>query len=82
MNKNITLSADAELVRRARAYALARQTTLNQMVRDYLVRIVGEKSPAEAAKQFVATALAHPGRSPSGWRFDRKKIHRYDVGKN
>ena len=33
---NITLSAEEGLVARARAYAQTRNTTVNQLIRDYL----------------------------------------------
>ena len=38
---NITLSADAELIRKSRQYAKAHDTSLNQLVRDYLSTISG-----------------------------------------
>jgi len=72
---NITLSADKNLIARARAYAQAQGTTLNQLVRDYLERITGELSPEEAAEEFVKLTRTHPGRSDPGFRFDRNAIH-------
>lgn len=77
---NITLSADAELIRRARAYAQERHTTLNQMVRDYLENVVGGMAPEEVAERFGEIARSRPGRSPAGWKFDRNAIHRHDAG--
>jgi hypothetical protein len=75
---NITLSADEKLIKKAREYAKARNTTLNQMIRDYLSQLVQHKSRQEAAKEFRRIAEESPGRSPKGWRFNRNKIHRYD----
>lgn len=75
---NITLSADAALLEMARKYASARNTTVNQLVRDYLARLVGETSAEEAAAEFEAVALTMGGRSPDGWRLDRRAIHRYE----
>jgi uncharacterized protein DUF6364 len=72
---NITLSADEKLIARARAYAQAHNTTLTQMVREYMERLTGQVSAEEAAKEFRTTALSHPGRSPEGFRFDREAIH-------
>ena len=37
--KNITLSADEDLIARAREQARARQTTLNQLFRQWLVEV-------------------------------------------
>ena len=72
---NITLSADAELVRRARDYAREHGTTLNQMIRDHMDRVTGGGSAVDAATQFSEVALHHPGRSPEGYRIDRDEIH-------
>jgi hypothetical protein len=74
--KNITLSADEDLVASARAYAQARNTTLNQLIRDYLARITGQLDVEEAAQEFAALARSRAGRSKSDWAFDRQQIHR------
>lgn len=74
--KNLTLSADEDLIAKARTYAQARGTTLNQMVREYLARLAGGLDPCEAAEEFAALARAAAGRSPEGWRFERDEIHR------
>ena len=53
MSMNITLSADETLIAKARAYAQARNTTLNQLIRDYLERITGRLDGPEAAKEYA-----------------------------
>ena len=75
---NVTLSADEKLIKRAREYAAAHRTTLNQMIRDYLKRVVDYKTPQEAARECRRTAEEHPGHS-GGWKFDRNEIHRYPT---
>jgi hypothetical protein len=75
---NITLSADGALLDKARKYASSRNTTVNQLIREYLTRLVGETSSEEAAAEFEAVALTMGGRSPDGWRLDRGTIHRHD----
>ena len=77
---NVTLSIDADLVRKTRAYAREHKTTLGKMIRAYLRRVVGEMTPQEAAERFAEIARTQSGRSPKGWRFDRNTIHRYDQG--
>lgn len=72
---NITLTADEKLIAKARAYAQAHSTTLNQMVRDYLERITGQIDSEEAARGFAELALTCPGRSDADFRFDREAIH-------
>lgn len=73
---NITLSADAELVRRSRAYASAHHTTLSQLVRDHLLRLTGGLTPEDAATEFARVARQHAGRSTATGRLDRDAIHR------
>jgi hypothetical protein len=75
---NITLSAEEELIRKARKYASARNTTINQLIRDYLAGLVGEASNEEVAREFETVATSMPGRSAEGWTLDRGTIHRYD----
>ncbi len=73
---NITLSADKDLVAKARAYAHARNTTLNQLIRDYLGQITGPLDREQIAAEFMDLALNHPGHPDAGFRFDHREIHR------
>lgn len=72
---NITLSADEPLIVKARAYAQAHNTTLNQLVRDYLERITGRLNGEQAAREFIELTRTHAGRSDPDFRFDRKAVH-------
>ena len=72
---NITLSADEDLIAKARAYAQARNTTLNQLVRDYLRRVTGQIDPQRAADEFAELARSRPGHSDPGFVFDRDAVH-------
>jgi hypothetical protein len=78
---NITLSADEKLIARARKYAEAHDTTLNQLIRDYMERITGGLDPEQAAREFVEIARTHAGRSEPGFRFDRNAVHQRGVGR-
>jgi len=73
--KNVTLSADDKLIADARAYAQAHDTTLNQLIRDYLARISGQFDLDEAAGEFAALARTGAGHSEEDWVFDRRQIH-------
>lgn len=70
---NITLSAQDELIEKARQYAREHDTSLNQLIRDYLERLVGAVSLDEAADQFAVVARQMGGCSgdgapaPGGW---------------
>ena len=48
MRKNLTLTLDADLLRAARKLAIDRDTSVNQVVRDYLAHLVGEQDPHRA----------------------------------
>ncbi len=73
---NITLSADPETIKRTRAYARRHDTSLNQLVRDYLDRLTAQEARHQVADEFVANALTHAGRSPAGFRFRREAAQR------
>ncbi len=72
---NITLSADEELIARARDYARAQGTTLNQLIREYLERVTNGLDPERAAREFLELTRTNAGRSEPGFRFDRNAIH-------
>jgi hypothetical protein len=77
---NITLSAEDDLVAKARAYARTRNTTLNQLIRDYLRRLTGQINPKQAAEEFAELARKCAGRSDEGFVFDRRDAHVRRVG--
>ena len=74
--KNITLSADENLIASARAYAHAHGTTLNDLIRDYLKVLANPRDPNEVADEFLREALEQSGCSEEGWRFNREEIHK------
>ena len=47
--KNLTLALDDNLLRAARKAAIDRNTSVNQLVRDFLLRLVRETDQQEAA---------------------------------
>jgi hypothetical protein len=69
--KNITLSAEAGLLDRARQVARKRSTTLNQMFRDWLAELTAEK-PRHDRYEELMRRLA-PARS--GRRFTRDEMN-------
>ncbi len=72
---NITLSADEDVVHKARQYAATENTTLNQLVRDYMARLTGYTVGEDAASAFERHAQANAGKSPEGYRFNRDEAH-------
>jgi hypothetical protein len=49
VRKNLTLSLDEQVLRAARRLALDRGTSVNEMVREYLTKLVGEGDRRAAA---------------------------------
>jgi len=72
---NITLSADKELIKKARAYAAQQGTSLNQIIREYLEDIVAVRSTKACAQEFERLARDRGGTSPDGYVFDRNDAH-------
>jgi hypothetical protein len=69
---NVTLKVDEHLLARARKRAEALGTSLNQLIRDYLVKLAGDDDPERSIEEFAR--LSGRGRS-RGWRFNRDEVH-------
>jgi len=72
---NITLSADKKLIDSSRLYAEKHNTTLNNLVREYLKHITNKVSAGEAALEFQKHAKMSGGKSPSSYKFSRNEIY-------
>jgi len=60
--KNITLSAEENLIQQAREVAVRRKTSLNQLFRDWLAEVVGQKEREKSLEQlWKRTAYASAG---------------------
>ncbi len=55
--KNLTLAIEEGLLKEARKYALERNTTVNQLVRNYLAGIVKQKGRRRAAKRHLVSLM-------------------------
>jgi Family of unknown function (DUF6364) len=69
---NLTLSIDEQTAARARKKAEALGTSLNQLIRDYLQKLVGGDDPVKSMAEFKR--LSGQGNS-RGWKFNRDEIH-------
>jgi hypothetical protein len=67
---NITLSADEEVVRRAREVARTHGKSLNQMVREYIQTLAANADLEKAADELFAL-MDEGGGSLQGQRFER-----------
>ncbi len=72
---NITLSADKNLIERARKYAKKHNTSLNNLVRDYLQKIVGSSDINSIADEFENNAINYSGMSDPDYKFNREEIY-------
>ena len=77
---NITLSADEKLLAKARAYAQTHDTTLNQLIRDYLERLTGHLDREHAAEEFARLSRSALGPADPAYRFERKALHERGRG--
>lgn len=55
--KNLTLSVDEKVLKRARQVALNRDSTVNAMVREFLASVAGEDDRREKARRELVSML-------------------------
>lgn len=71
--KNVTLSAEEELIEQARQIARAKHTTLNQAFRDWLVEYTARES-GKREYQALMRSLAQSG-VRAGQKFSRDEMN-------
>jgi Asp-tRNA(Asn)/Glu-tRNA(Gln) amidotransferase A subunit family amidase len=72
---NITLSADKSTIEKARKYAKKHNTSLNNLVRNYLKKITNANDLDAMAAEFENIALNHAGKSEADYKFNRDEIY-------
>ncbi len=72
---NITLSADKKIIEKARMYARKQNTSLNNLVREYLKKITDHADADKAAEEFESIALEYGGKSGRDYKFNREEIY-------
>ncbi len=70
----MTLSVDDEVVHEARRRAEAAGTSVNQLVREFLLDYTGKNRMNEIADLFDELSRNPKGNS-SGWKFNREEAH-------
>ena len=71
---NLTIAVDDELLQRARELARRRGVSLQELLRDYLRQLVGERPGDVVADELLALMDEAPGHS-GGARFDRNDAY-------
>jgi hypothetical protein len=79
MAKNLTISVDEDLLRRARGLARKQGTSLNALLRGYLETLVGEQPGDLVADELLMLMHTHGGRS-GGRKIGRDELYEDRVG--
>jgi plasmid stability protein len=73
--RNITVSVNEEIHRRARIRAAERGTSLSAAVREFLIAFAGGETDFERRKRLQEETLASIGRFRAGDRLSREDVH-------
>ncbi|UCF47109.1 MAG: hypothetical protein JSU89_07975 [Myxococcales bacterium] len=79
MAKNLTISVDEELLRRARGVAREQGTSLNALLSGYLETLVGEQPGDLVVDELLMLMHTHGGRS-GGCKMGRDELCEDRVG--
>jgi predicted transcriptional regulator len=71
---NLTIAVDDDLLERARALARKRQTSLQELIREQLRLLTGERSGEDAARELLDLMNERGGRS-GGRRWSREDAY-------
>ena len=73
---NITLNVPDEVLDEARVFAAERKTTVNALVRDYLISVTSQKKRAkQAMAELREMSLKTGSRLGPDWKFDRSSLY-------
>lgn len=72
---NVTLAIEEDLLQAARSVAAQRQTSVNEMVRQYLKQVVGEDRRRRAAWERIKGLVEQPPVVLGGPRPSRDELH-------
>jgi hypothetical protein len=74
--KNITLAIEDEVVAEVRKYAVANNTTVNGLVREYFSRIATfESRAAKTRQELLELSETSEGRLEEGWKWNRQELY-------
>ncbi len=72
---NLTLSAESRVIEAAREWASNHGTTINSLVRDYLVSLATVADTDEVIKEFCQNARQCAGNSGGNGAFSRAELY-------
>lgn len=73
--KNITLAIDEDLLSRARVLAVLRRTTVNELVRSYLERLVEQEKGKDEAREALLRLIDESEADMGDWRPSRAETY-------
>ena len=73
--RNITVSVDDEVYRKARIRAAEAQTSVSALVREYLIQLVGREDSNARMRDLQDKTLKKIKKFRAGDRLDRDKVH-------
>lgn len=79
MAKNLTISVDEDLLRRARRLAQKQGTSVNALLRKHLEALVGEQPGDLVADELLMLMHTHGGRS-GGRKIGRDELYEDRIG--
>ena len=78
MTRNLTLAIDDDLLDKVRVLAAIKRTSVNEMVRGFLARLVEQESQHdEATEALLKLARESKGRMGE-WRFSREETYSWE----
>jgi hypothetical protein len=75
VTRNLTLTIEEELLRTARKLALDRNTSVNQLVREYLEQLVSEDSRQQSARRWISEFFANGAVEVGPVTWNRDELH-------
>ena len=75
MTKNITLAIDEDLLQRARVIAAMKRTSVNEMVRNYLSRLVEQERDKDEAREALLKLMDESEGRLGDWRPSREETY-------
>jgi hypothetical protein len=79
--KNITVSLDSEVYRRARIKAAELDTSVSALVKKYLIELAGQESEFERRRRLQQETLATIKSFSASSRLTRDEIHERSEGR-
>lgn len=75
MTRNLTLAIDDHLLDKVRVLAAIKRTSVNEMVRGFLTRLVEQEASNDEARESLLKLIDESEGRMGDWRFSRKDTY-------